>query len=593
MAIMEKSEGSVVLVFCAALALSLGAALAGRPAAAEHEAAAPEVERPVSERVAEGTQGAVSAAAPEASAAGLAVLEEGGNAADALVAASFVMAVVRPQSTGIGGGGFALYHDARGGDAAYDGRERAPAEASEDMYLDSRGNKTRQSLDGARAAGVPGLVAMLAKLHAEHGSKKVSWARLVQPAIDLAEQGVRVTPSLARAIAERKQVLEACTAARALFLPDGRPLAEGDLLRQPDLARTLKAIAARGAPGFYEGEVARALVQATRAAGGHLSDEDLRGYQAVARDPVRGTYRGYQVISMPPPSAGGVLLIEMLNVLSNRQDLGDLSYHGGAHVHLLAETMRRAYADRSELFGDPDAVRLPTARLLTPEYAAALYRGIDPAHATPSSAVRPGQAGIPEGPHTTHISVVDAAGNACSSTQTVNLHLGSAFVAAGTGVLLNNEMDDFATKPGTPNAFGLVQGRLNAIAPGRRPVSSMTPTIVLDREGKVFLVLGSPGGSRITTAVLQVLSNVIDFGMSLDQAIEAPRLHHQWLADELVLERGFDGGVVQDLAARGHIVRVLTGEHDAVGEVEAVLVRPDGERVAATDPRGEGTPAAY
>lgn len=590
MSLMEKSEGSVVLAFCGALGVALLLAVASAPRGTDqgHASAA---ERVAGARVqlAEGQQHAVAAAAPEASEAGLRVLEEGGNAADALVAASFVMAVVRPQSTGIGGGGFVLYHDAATHEqTALDGRERAPQDARENMYLDSRGKPTRESLDGPRAAGVPGLVAMLWDLHRTQGSKKLTWERLVQPAIELAEKGFPVPPSLARAVAARRAVLERYPASRDLFVPAGRALQAGDLFVQADLGRTLRAIATQGKSGFYAGPVAERLSQATRAAGGHLTAKDLSDYEVKRRAPVRGTYRGHELVSMPPPSSGGVHLIEMLNVLGT-WELDDLGWHRPDHLHALAETMKRAYADRAEHMGDSDFVPVPVELLTSVDYAAQVRAGIAMDHATPSAQIRSGRPAGPERPHTTHISVIDAQGNAAASTQTINTGLGSGFVAAGTGVVLNNEMDDFAAKPGAPNAYGLVQGQQNAIQPGKRPLSSMTPTIVL-RDGKPVLIVGSPGGSRIITTVLQVISNVLDFRMTLDRAVAAPRVHHQWLPDELVVEPGIPQGSLDELGARGHIVKVLA--EDGIGEVQAILVKPNGTRVAVSDPRGEGRPAA-
>lgn len=591
MMVMERSEGSVVLAFCAALVVALGAAVVGRPRAAERPAAEQQP-RAARLQAVEGLRHAVAAAAPEASDAGLRVLEEGGNAADAMVTASFVMAVVRPQSTGIGGGGFALYHDARSRtQTALDGRERAPAGATETMYLDSRGNPTRDSLDGPRAAGVPGLVAMLWELHQRHGSGALTWARLVQPAIDLAEEGFPVPPSLARAIANRREVLQRHPASRDLFMPKGRPLQAGDIFRQPGLGRTLRAIAREGRAGFYAGTVAAELSFKTRAAGGVLTQEDLAAYAVVERQPLRTTYRRREVVTMPPPSSGGVALIQMLNVLSTWEEgLGQLRFHSPDHLHVLAETMKRAFADRAEHLGDPDFVAVPVARLTGVPYALELRRGIAMDRAMPSRELR---AGLPAGPlereHTTHISVIDAHGNAASSTQTVNTDLGSGFVAGDTGVLLNNEMDDFASKPGSPNVYGLVQGRQNAIAAGKRPLSSMTPTFVL-HDGRVILVVGSPGGPRIINTVLQVVSNVVDFDLPLDQAVAAPRVHHQWLPDELLVEAGLPTRTIAALGARGHVVRVLEGR--GMGDVQAIGVRPSGARVAVSDPRAEGRPAA-
>lgn len=587
MNVMEKSEGSVVLAFCGALGVAVLLAVAGAPRGADQHASAADHEHGAPTQVAEGRQHAVSAAAPEASEAGLRVLEDGGNAADALITASFVMAVVRPQSTGIGGGGFVIYHDvASGKQTAIDGRERAPQDARENMYLDSRGNPMRDSLDGPRAAAVPGLVAMLWDLYQVQGSKKLSWERLLQPAIDLAEKGFAVPPSLARAVAARREVLDRYEASRELFLPKGRALQAGDLFVQADLGRTLRAIATKGKDGFYAGAVAEQISHWTRASGGHISAKDLADYTVRHPQPVRGTYRGHEVVSMPPPSSGGVHLVEMLNVLGT-WELEELGWHRPDHLHVLAETMKRAYADRAEHMGDVTTV--PIAMLTSQDYAKQVRAGITMNHATPSAQIRSGRPAGPERPHTTHISVIDARGNAASSTQTVNTGLGSGFVPSKTGVLLNNEMDDFAAKPGVPNAYGLVQGQANAIEAGKRPLSSMTPTIVL-KDGKPVLIVGSPGGPKIITAVLQVVSNVLDFDMPLDRAVAAPRVHHQWSPDELVLEPGIPQAAIDELGARGHILKVLA--EDGLGEVQAILVKPNGTKVAVSDPRGEGRPAA-
>lgn len=597
----DQSEGSVVMAACMAAIVATSGLVAGRQQpAGEHGAGhathgAPAVERG-DERapagptnVARGDKGAVSAAAPEASEAGLAVLREGGTAADALIAASFVVCVVRPQSTGIGGGGFAIYHDAASGhDLVLDGRERAPADAKPSMFLGANGEPDAAlSRRGAKAAGIPGLVALMADLHRAHG--KLAWARLLQPAIDLAEKGFPVTELLARRIRENVALLSNGDAAD-LYLRGGSPLRAGDILVQRDLAETLKEIQRLGAPGFYQGKVAERIAQSQRNGGGLITQQDLLDYKVVAREPVVGSYHGYKVISMPPPSAGGALLVEMLNVLGP-MNVRALGWQSPAHVHALAETMRRAYADRSEHLGDPDQVRVPVAWLTGAARADAIRAEVQAAErATPSSAVRAGKAPNDEGGNTTHVSVVDADGNACSSTHTINTAFGSGVIVAGTGVLLNDEMDDFAAKAGAANAYGLVQGTKNLPAPGKRPLSSMTPTIVLDDHGKVALVLGSPGGSQIITSVLQVLSNVVDFDMPLERAVSAPRVHHQWLPDELVVEDGVARGTVEALAARGHRV-VIEGKH--LGEVQAVQVDPRGGKVAVTDARGDGSPRAY
>lgn len=607
----HPSEGSVMLAFCAALAIGFGGAIVGTrkvPAAAHGDphgsaghtvAMEPGHERGDADRrhpeaahadedarlEARGEHFGVATAAPEATRAAMDVLAEGGNAFDALVAASFAVSVVRPQSTGIGGGGFALCYDAAARKTlVLDGREVAPGAASDAMYLDASGNPTLDSQDGPRAAGVPGLVAMLAKLHAEKG--KLKWARLVEPSIKLAREGFVVPASLARAIAEREPVLRRYPASAAVFLREGRPLAAGDKLVQEDLAQTLEAIAADGANGFYKGRVAQRIADATT---GGISLDDLKGYTVVTRQPLVGKYRGMQVVTMPPPSSGGPLLLQMLNVLGTLK-AREQTWHSPAHLHLLAETMRRAFADRNHI-ADPAFEDVPTAWLTSPEYGAQVAAGIDREQATASSDLRLSEPPAGGKSHTTHISIVDAQGNAASSTQTINGGLGSGFVVSGTGILLNDEMDDFARKSGDANLFGLVQGEKNKIRPGKRPLSSMTPTIVLDGEGRVRLVVGSPGGPRIITAVLQVLLNVVDHEMGLAAALAAPRVHHQFLADQLVIEPGLPRGTLDGLAGMGHTL--LVHPRADLGLVQAVQVRASGERVAATDPRGDGLAGAH
>jgi len=606
----HPSEGSVMLAFCAALAIGLGGAVVGTRKKPEHEdphgsaghtvAVAPgheaaghgavdtahvEDEHEDSRLEARGEHAGVATAAPEATRAAMDVLAEGGNAFDALVAASFAVSVVRPQSTGIGGGGFALCYDAAAKKTlVLDGREVAPRAASEAMFLDASGNPTLDSQDGPRAAGVPGLVAMLAKLHAEKG--KLKWARLVEPSIKLAREGFVVPASLARAIAEREPVLRRYPASAAVFLRDGRPLAAGARLVQEELAQTLEAIAADGANGFYKGRVAQRIADATT---GGISLEDLKGYTVTSPQPLVGKYRGMTVVTMPPPSSGGALLLQMLNVLGSLR-AREQTWHSPAHLHLLTETMRRAFADRNHI-ADPTFVSdVPTAWLTSPEYGAQVAAGIDREQATASSELRLSEPPAGGKSHTTHISIVDAQGNAASSTQTINGGLGSGFVVSGTGILLNDEMDDFAAKVGGANLFGLVQGEKNMIRPGKRPLSSMTPTIVLDGEGRVRLVVGSPGGPRIITAVLQVLLNVVDHEMGLAAALAAPRVHHQFLADQLVVEPGLPRATLDALAGMGHTL--LVHERADLGLVQAVQVRASGERVAATDPRGDGLAGA-
>ncbi|MGE0710723.1 MAG: gamma-glutamyltransferase [Planctomycetota bacterium] len=583
------AESNVVLAFLAGLAVALGTLVVSATSAAGHGGGHAAEHEHASAPVATGRQAAVATAAPQASKAALDVLARGGNAFDALVAASFVVSVVEPQSTGIGGGGFVLYHDAaKQIEGAIDGRETAPGRATPDMYVgaDGRVNEAEYRF-GPKSAGVPGLVAMLWEVHARHGSQKLTWADLVEPAIRYAREGFPVTPQLSATIAARRADLERYDSSRRVFLPDGQVPKAGATLRQPDLARTLEAIAARGAGGFYRGPVAQALAGSASGQGGLIGAGDLEDYRVTTPDVLRGIYRGHEVVSFPPPSSGGVLLIEMLNVLAG-YELAPLGHDSEAHVHLLAEVMRRAYADRN-LLADPAKVsNLPVKRLLSREHAAELRGGIDLARATPSSSLEGGA--VAGGDHTTHISIVDAQGNAVASTQTVNTGLGSCFVAGDTGVLLNNEMNDFTAKAGAPNAFGLVQDERNLPAPGKRPLSSMTPTLVFDAQGRVQAVIGSPGGPKIISTVLQVVSNLIDFNLSPAAAMSAPRVHHQFLPDQLVLE-GPLAGLRDGLFRRGHQVSVLSGGR-SLGNAQLVVVGADGARTAVSDPRGEGRPAA-
>ena len=594
----ESSEGSVMLAFCVAGLVALGALYLGRPAPADHldahdthsshEALLHGDHETHGGRTAFGRHGAVAAAAPEASQAGLEILEKGGNAFDAMIAASFTVSVVRPQSTGIGGGGFVVWHGAEGDHGVLDGRERAPLDASRDMYQDKSGQAVADaSRNGPLAGGVPGLVSMLWTLYREHGSGNVTWSELVAPAIRYAEDGFVVPSTLAHAIAARQDVLRRYESSADVFLPNNRPPAAGDILTQPELGQVLRKIAQSGADGFYRGGVAERIARGVRQNGGLISMRDLAAYETTVREPVVGQYRGHTIISMPPPSSGGVHMVQMFNMLA-QDNLKKLGWHSTAHLHLLAETMRRAFADRSEYLGDADFVDVPVAELTDPAYAQHLRAQIDMDAASSSADVRPGNPVGYESDQTTHISVVDKLGNAVSSTQTINTSLGSGFVIPGTGILLNNEMDDFAAKPGEANYFGLVQGERNAIAPRKRPLSSMSPTIVLDREGHVRLVVGSPGGPRIITATFQVISNVIDFDLPLHEAVAAPRIHHQWLPDQLLADSELPH--VRDLGALGH--DVLVGSR-VLGNVQAVLVDHHGHVTAASDPRGTGRPAAH
>jgi gamma-glutamyltranspeptidase/glutathione hydrolase len=517
---------------------------------------------------------------PLASAVGVDVLRRGGNAVDAAVAVGFALAVVHPQAGNIGGGGFLVYRAADGRAYALDYRETAPAGASRDMYLDAAGQLTDQRLTGALAAGVPGSVAGLWAMHGRFG--RLPWHDVVAPAVALAREGVVVDSPRAASFANpaSDERLRRFPSSVAAFFHDGRHPVAGDTLRQPDFARTLALIADSGADAFYRGSIAAAIVAEMQRSGGIITRADLAGYQAKWREPLRASYRGWEVIGMPPPSSGGVTLTEMLNILEGYDPLPP--YGTPRLLHFELEAMRRAFVDRNRYLGDPDFVAMPIQRLTSKAYADSLRRGIDADRATPTSAMPP----VVEGTETTHYSVVDQEGNAASITTTLNDDFGAAITVAGAGFLLNDEMDDFASKPGVPNLYGLVQGEANAIQPGKRMLSAMAPTIVLDRHGRLALVLGSPGGPRIISAVLQVLSNVVDHGMTLPQAVSAPRVHHQGLPDSVCWEPdGLSPEQRRELAAMGY---VFEQRPHWVGDVNAVLVSRRGMDGTADPRRGGG-----
>ncbi len=537
--------------------------------------------RPASSFRAEGQSMMIASAGEAATRAGLEVLENGGNAVDAAVAVSFAISVIRPQSTGIGGGGFMLVYDAEEGQTqVYDFRETAPGAAHRDMYLEDGEVVPDRSVVGHLSVGVPGTVAGLIEVHEKHGSRPL--AELLAPAIRLAEEGFEVYPELARRLAGRGEVIARNPAMARIFLPGGNPLKEGELFVQSDLAKTLRAIAEGGRAGFYDGPVAKAIVDDMKANGGLITKADLVGYSVKTREPVRGTYRGYEVVSMPPPSSGGIHVIQMLNVLEGYDPLNE-----PLASHVMIEAMRQAYADRAAFLGDPDFVTIPTERLISKSYAEETRKAISLDRARDSRSFRPLLAPPEESPSTTHFSIVDAKGNVVSSTQTINYSFGACVVAEGTGVILNDEMDDFSARPGVPNVYGLIGGEANSIAPGKRPLSSMSPTIVL-REGKPVLVLGSPGGSRIITAVLQTIVNVIDHRMDLLDAVARGRLHHQWLPDQVDVEQdAFPLSTVDALGELGHRVVPAKGP---LGEVQAVQILEDGTLIGVSDPRRSGRP---
>jgi gamma-glutamyltranspeptidase/glutathione hydrolase len=536
---------------------------------------------------AEGERGMVVTAQHEASDVGLRILQAGGNAVDAAVAVGYALAVVDPCCGNIGGGGFMLIHRADGQDSVINFRETAPYAATPGMFLDAVGNLSRErSLYGYLAVGVPGTVMGLDHALARYG--RLGRTAVMAPAIALARDGFVLGETDAAIIAARADRLTKDPEAARIFLhPDGSPYKAGDRLVQPDLAVTLALIAGRGPDAFYRGPIAAAVAAASWQ-GGMLTKEDFAAYTITEAAPLRCAYRRYTILSAPPPSAGGTILCEMLNVLSG-WDLAASGPGSAMTVHRMAETMRHAYVDRNSVLGDPVFVTNPLERLLSPEHAAAIYAAIDPDKATASASLGPGTA-----PHeraeTTHYSVADGEGNAVAVTYTLNGFFGAAVVAPGTGFLLNNEMDDFSTKPGTPNQFGLVQGEANAIAPGKRPLSSMTPTIV-EQDGHPVLVLGSPGGPRIITAVLETLTNIVDFGLAPDKAVAALRFHQQWLPDTLFYERGgFSAALLAELAERGyHPV-----EQPAWGAVELIAIGPGHRLLGVNDPRRPaGSAAGY
>jgi gamma-glutamyltranspeptidase / glutathione hydrolase len=514
--------------------------------------------------------GMVSSESALASDVGVQVLRRGGNAVDAAVAVGFALAVTMPNSGNIGGGGFMILHDGRTGkDTAIDFREMAPASATRNMYLDANGDVVPdKSLFTQAAIGVPGTVAGLTYALEHYGTMKR--AALVAPAVHLADKGFPVGETLAGLFVAEREHLGAWDGTRKVFFHGGKLPATGDTLRNPDLAKSLALIGRDGAKAFYDGPIGAAIVAEAKAHGGLISAADLKNYKVVERVPVRGTYRGYEIVSMPPPSSGGVHIVQILNILSNFP-LRDWGHNSAKSIHVMAEAEKRAYADRSEYLGDPDFVKVPVQGLTSPGYAKELAGLIDLAHATPASQIKPGRPQPYESNQTTQYTVADGSGSVVSVTYTLNTNFGSGIVASGTGILLNNEMDDFSAKPGVPNAYGLVGGDANAVGPMKRPLSSMSPTIVL-KDGKPWLATGSPGGARIITTTLQVLVNMIDFGMNPAEAGSAVRVHDQWLPDELRIERGLSPDTVALLRGMGHNVV----ERQAMGDTQTIQITPTG-----------------
>ncbi|HXW89354.1 MAG TPA: gamma-glutamyltransferase [Terriglobales bacterium] len=532
-----------------------------------------------------GRKGMVVAEEERAADVGLEVLRSGGNAVDAAVAVGFALAVTDPAAGNIGGGGFMLIRMADGRVTFIDFREKAPGKATHDMYLDASGKLTDESIVGWRSAGVPGTVRGLELAHKKYGHKP--WADLVKPAVDLATNGfpTPVWPVLYREHFISK--LSKFPETKRIFLKGGEPYDWQETFRQPELGRTLERIARLGSSDFYDGETGHLLADAMQKNGGLITLADLHDYQAVERTPLEGNYKGYHIITSPPPSSGGVGLLQMLAML-NTTDYEKTGAGSATTDHYLAEVMRRYYADRNEYLGDPDFVKNPVSSLLDPAYVRARRATIDRERATSSDAVNPSLPAGKEGTNTTHYSIVDEQGNAVAVTYTLNHGFGSGVTVPGAGFLLNDEMDDFAARPGTPNSLGLVQGERNAIAPGKRPLSSMTPTIIL-KDNKPFLVLGAQGGPIITTAVLQVIVNVIDFGMNPQDAVDFPRVHHQWKPDALEVERGVSPDTITILKQMGYEVK------DApfgLATVQAILIT-NGWLQGGHDARGVGKAVGY
>jgi len=538
--------------------------------------------------------GMVASTNEVASRVGVEIMKRGGNAVDAAIAVAFALAVTHPAAGNLGGGGFMMIRLRDGRTTAIDYREMAPGAAHRNVYLDKNGNLIEGeggSLVGYRAAGVPGTVRGMELALKKYGSGKLTWAQLIEPARQLAGRGFTVTNELARSLYSNREYLEKYAETKRIYLKGGKFYQEGELFRQPELAATFARLQRFGPNEFYEGETARLIVSDMKRNNGLMTMNDLRGYVAKERSPVLGNYRGYEIISMPPPSSGGAVLIQMLNILEGF-DLQKLEANSSDRYHLMAEAMRRAFADRAEYMGDADFVKVPVPGLIDKAYAASLRATINIERASTSEEIRAGRPAGYESEETTHFTVVDAEGNAVSNTYTLNNSYGSAAVAKGTGLLLNDEMDDFAAKPGTPNMYGLIQGERNAVAPKKRPLSAMTPTIVLRKDGSLWFTVGSPGGPTIINTVLCVITNVIDYEMNIQQAIDFPRIHHQWLPDELVGEPfGLSGDTQKALAARGHKIAKLR----YLGDAEGIMIEEKtGVRLGATDPRrSDGQAVGY
>lgn len=556
----------------------------------------------------ESSQGMVASASRLASEAGVEIMKKGGNAVDAAIATGLALAVTYPRAGNLAGGGFMVVRRPDGGSTVIDYRERAPAAATRDLFLDERGEVVPgRSTRGYLAAAVPGTIAGFALAFEKYGSGQVTWSQIVAPARRLAEKGIVVTPGLARDLRGSEKLLAQFAESHRVFLRGGRLYAPGETFTQPELADTLKRLQKEGPREFYEGRTARLIAEDMARHGGLITLDDLRSYRAVERATLTGHYRGYEILTVPPPSSGGIALLQMLAMLEPHE-VSQMGPASAEKIHLFAEVMRRAFRDRAEYLADPDFVPVPVAGLLDPAYVQALMKNFDPAKATPSQGLAPGQplgrrvSALPstatpppvliESEETTHFSVIDAAGLAVSNTYTLNGLFGNGVTVAGTGLLLNNEMDDFTAKVGTKNLFGLIQGEANSIAPGKRPLSSMTPTIVL-KDGKPVLITGSPGGPTIINTVLQMITHIVDFQMNVSQAVEFPRFHHQWLPDTINYEPFFTSrDTTRLLEAKGHVLtarKLYPNDPEAAarswGDAESILIDSSGRRFGASDPR--------
>jgi gamma-glutamyltranspeptidase/glutathione hydrolase len=526
------------------------------------------------------TQGMVSTSHTLATDVALQVLKDGGNAVDAAVTAGFALAVTQPRSGNIGGGGFMLIAPGDGAaPEAIDYRETAPAAATEDLFLDEDGNVDQnRSRFSHKAAGVPGTVAGLALALERHGS--ISLKQALAPAIDLARNGFVVPRRFSEGLEQARERMTRWPATLETFYKkDGSVWQPGERFRQPELAATLQRIANQGTDGFYKGETARLIAVEMASNDGLITEADLAGYEPAIRTPVQGSYRGYDIYSMSPPSSGGVHIVQILNILEGFP-IAEFGHNSSSAIHHMAEAMKLAYADRTQYLGDTDFVDVPVAGLISKGYAEELRGTINPDKTRPASEVKPGQPAAYESPETTHFSVVDRWGNAVSNTYTINFSYGSGIAVAGAGFLLNNEMDDFSAKPGVPNAYGLIGGAANKIEPGKRMLSSMSPTVVR-KDGRNFLVTGSPGGSRIITTTLQVIMNVIDHGMNIQSAVSVPRIHHQWLPDQIRVEQGISADTVKLLESKGHTVVA----DSAMGAIQSIMIGQDGTLYGGADPR--------